>query len=93
MQVDRLLNFAGAEGWRADRYRPWVQHLLSRFGPGRVAYGSGWPLSMPHATWKESLACFTQAMGARTMSDRELILGENALKFYRPPSSPVRYTE
>jgi len=49
-------------------------------------YGSGWPLSMPHATWKESLACFTQAMGAQTMDDRALILGDNA-------AALVRYTD
>jgi L-fuconolactonase len=86
IQMDGLINFVGASGWRAETYRPWVQHLLTTFGPARLMYGSGWPLSMPHATWKESLACFTQAMGAQTMDDRGLILGENA-------AALVRYTE
>jgi L-fuconolactonase len=88
LQIDGLLNFASPTGWRAEAYRPWVQYLLRAFGPGRIAYGSGWPLSMPHATWKESLACFTQAMGAQTREDRARILGENAANYYR-----VRYTE
>jgi L-fuconolactonase len=82
IQIDGLLNRAGPGGWRPETYRPWVVHLLERFGPARIIYGSGWPLSMPHHTWKESLACFTQAMGAQAMGDRSLMLGENAAKFY-----------
>jgi len=86
IQIDGLINFVGEGGWRAETYRSWVQYLLTTFGPARLMYGSGWPLSMPHATWKESLACFTQAMGAQTMDDRALILGDNA-------AALVRYTD
>ena len=82
IQIDGLLNFAGSVAWQADRYRPWVQHLLHSFGPHRLSYGSGWPFSMPDVTWKESLACFTQCLGAQPMDDRSLIIGENAAKFY-----------
>lgn len=92
IQIDGLLNFIPPTGWKADTRRPWVQHLLQTFGPARIFYGSGWPLSMPHGTWKESLACFTQAMGAQTMDDRSRILGENAMNFYRLPRA-VGYTE
>ncbi len=82
IQIDGLLNFAGPVAWQADRHRPWVQYLLKGFGPHRLSYGSGWPLSMPEVTWKESLACFTQCLGAQPMDDRSLIIGENAAKFY-----------
>ena len=87
MRIDGLLNFIGPGGWRAETYRPWVAHLLETFGAARICWGSGWPLSMPHATWKESLACFTQAMGARTIEDREQILGENAVRFFAGPGA------
>ena len=92
VQVDGLINFIGPGGWLAATYQPWVQHTLATFGPQRLMYGSGWPFSMPHATWKESLACFTQAMGALRMEDRAAIVGENAAKFYSSGSG-VRYTE
>ena len=82
MQIDGLLNLAGQDGWDAATYRPWVRSIIETFGAGRVAFGSGWPLSMPRYIWKESLACFTQAMGARGMEEREMILGENAARFY-----------
>ena len=82
IQIDGLLNFVGPGGWRADTYRPWVEHLVNSFGPHRLSYGSGWPFSMPDVTWKESLACFTQCVGPMPMDDRSLIIGENAAKFY-----------
>jgi L-fuconolactonase len=92
IQIDGLINQAGPGGWRAETYRRWVQYLLTLFGPGRIMYGSGWPLSMPHATWKESLACFTQALGPRSLAERSSILGGNAAKYY-PRRAGVGYTE
>jgi predicted TIM-barrel fold metal-dependent hydrolase len=37
---------------------------------------------MHTGTWKESLAAFTQALGAQSMETRSRILGENAAKIY-----------
>lgn len=82
VMISGLIDDAGPEQWRADTYRPWVQHLLSRFGPVRIIYGSGWPLCMYSGTWKEELACFTQALGAQSMETRELILGKNGANWF-----------
>lgn len=68
--------------WKADALRPYVQHVLRVFGPGRVMFGSEWPLTLPDAIWKESLAIFTQAVGAQTMEAREELLGGTAARFY-----------
>jgi L-fuconolactonase len=62
--------------------RPYVQHALAVFGPGRLMFGSGWPDSLPDFTWKASLAAFTQAIGAQTMEVREQLLGGTAARFY-----------
>lgn len=82
LQIDGLLNSTGPAGWDAATYKPWVRHIIEAFGAGRVSFGSGWPLTMPRYIWKESLACFTQAMGPRTIEERGMILGENAARFY-----------
>jgi L-fuconolactonase len=92
IQVGGLLTAGTQAGWRASHYAPWIRHLLQSFGADRLIYGSGWPAAMPIHTWKESLACFTQAMGAQTVADRGAILGENGSDFYGA-SLDVRYTE
>jgi L-fuconolactonase len=63
--------------------RPYVRHLLGLFGPERLMFGSDWPAALPQYSWKENLACFTQAIGAQTIETREQLLGETARRVYR----------
>jgi L-fuconolactonase len=70
-------------GWRVENYKPWITSALRLFGEGRAMYGSDWPVCMANATWKESMACFTQSMGPRTEAFRESVLGGSAAEWYR----------
>jgi L-fuconolactonase len=56
--------------------------LIGLFGAERLMFGSDWPYSMPQKIWKESLALFTQALGARTTEFREQVLGDTAARVY-----------
>ncbi len=69
--------------WRAVDLRPPVQHALAVFGPGRLMFGSDWPNCLPGATWKETLAAFTQSIGAQSLEVREELLGGTAWRFYQ----------
>jgi L-fuconolactonase len=62
--------------------RPFVQHALRLFGPGRLMFGSDWPNGLPAYTWKACLAMFTQAIGAQSVETREQLLGGTAARFY-----------
>ena len=68
--------------WAAAPLRPFVEHALSVFGPSRLMFGSEWPACLPAATWKETLAAFTQSIGARSIEVREQLLGGTAARFY-----------
>jgi L-fuconolactonase len=63
--------------------RLYVQHVLAAFSPFRVMFGSGWPAGLPDHIWKESLAAFTQSVGAQPIEVREELLGGVAQRFYR----------
>jgi len=58
-----------------------LRELLRDPGPERLMYASGWPLA--GATWKETLAAFTQSLGAMPIALREQLLGGTARAFYR----------
>jgi L-fuconolactonase len=81
-KVSGLLSDPADTPWTARSIRPFVQHVLSVFGTDRVMFGSEWPACLPAATWKETLAAFTQSIGAHTMETRERLLGANAQRFY-----------
>ena len=68
--------------WKAADIRPYVRHALAVFGPRRLMFGSGWPCCLPAAGWKETLAAFTQSIGAQTLAVREELLGGTAVRFY-----------
>jgi predicted TIM-barrel fold metal-dependent hydrolase len=46
-------------------------------------FGSDWPNGLPAATWKATLAAFTQAIGAQPIEVREELLGGTAARVYR----------
>jgi L-fuconolactonase len=68
--------------WKADDFRPYVQHALHVFGPHRLMFGSDWPSYLPEGTFKESLAAFTQSIGALPLEIREQLLGGTAERAY-----------
>ncbi len=80
IQMDGILDAVAA--------RPALRYLVESFGPGRLAFGSNWPASMPEHTWKETLAGFTQALGAQPLPDRLRIVGESLQEFLRLPGEP-----
>jgi L-fuconolactonase len=69
--------------WKAGDFRPYVQHTLRVFGPGRLMFGSDWPAYLPEGTFKESLAAFTQSIGPLSEEVREHLLGGTAARVYR----------
>ena len=71
-----------APGWTADTLRPYIDHLVERFGPERLMWGSDWPvvtLAGPYAAWREASM---QALATLDQPARDAILGGTAIRFY-----------
>ena len=81
-KISGLLTEVKQLPWSAAPIRPFVQHALAVFGPRRLMFGSEWPIRLPDVTWKESLAAFTQSIGAQSLEVREQLLGGTAGSFY-----------
>ncbi|MBI1789369.1 MAG: amidohydrolase family protein [Acidobacteria bacterium] len=71
-----------APDWKAADLRPYVEHALRVFGVQRLMFGSDWPVCRQRVSWKQSLAAFTQSIGAQAMEVRERLLGGTAREFY-----------
>ncbi|MBS1831178.1 MAG: amidohydrolase family protein [Acidobacteria bacterium] len=83
VKMSGMITEADHANWTADDLRPYVRHVYATFGPGRILFGSDWPVCLLAGSWKEVLAAFTQTLGALEQEPRLMMLGENAARFYK----------
>ena len=62
--------------------RPVVAHLLASFGPGRLLWGSDWPVVTLRADYSRWFETTTELLAGCTASERAAILGGNAQRIY-----------
>ena len=77
-----------APGMPASALDPYVEHLFACFGPGRLLWGSDWPvltLRDSYAQWLELARGLAQRHAPHAL---ERIFSRNALAFYRPRRAP-----
>jgi L-fuconolactonase len=81
-KVSGLVTEAGP-GWRPAQIAPYVDHLLDRFGPARLIFGSDWPVCTLVASYAEVIAVARDAVAAR-LSPGELaaVFAGNAITAY-----------
>jgi L-fuconolactonase len=83
MKISGLTSLNLPHPWKAAHLAPFVQHAIACFGPERLLFGSGWPGCRAGGSWKESLAAFTQSIGAHSIDFREQLLGGTAARLYK----------
>jgi L-fuconolactonase len=66
--------------WSVATLRPYAEHVVKAFGPERVMWGSDWPVVQLAASYEDWWQAAQELTG---ISEKELIFGETAAKFYR----------
>jgi L-fuconolactonase len=77
-----LITEANAD-WTVAALKPYVDHVLSAFGPERVMWGSDWPvcrLAGEYEVWHSAAQDLTAHLSAPARSD---VFGGTATRFYR----------
>ena len=71
-----------APDWTTDDLRPYVDHLLTTFGPSRLIWGSDWPVCTLACSYERWLETTGELLGALTEAERNAVLGGNAARAY-----------
>jgi L-fuconolactonase len=80
-KLSGLVTEAGAD-WTTDRLRRYVDYMLECFGPGRVLWGSDWPvltLATSYVQWSNAT---DELLAGLSSDERAAIRGGNARRFY-----------
>jgi L-fuconolactonase len=81
-KLSGLVTEAGA-GWRAADLLPYVDRLLDSFGPGRLMFGSDWPVCLLATSYHEVVALARDTLGGRlSPGERDAVFGANAAGVY-----------
>jgi L-fuconolactonase len=81
-KISGLVTEAGSL-WTADLLKPYVDHLLSTFGPGRLIWGSDWPVCTLAATYEAWLEATDWLLTGVSVPERDAVLGGNAVNAYK----------
>jgi len=69
-----------AAGWKIETLRPYVEHVLAMFGPGRVMWGSDWPVLNLNGSYDRWLAAAQKLVPIKQQAQ---VFGKTAKAFYR----------
>jgi L-fuconolactonase len=84
-KLSGLVTEARRGGWCLDDLRPYAAHLLASFGPGRILFGSDWPvakLACGYLLWLEGARQLVSDLAPR---DIRAVFSDNARRVYRLP--------
>lgn len=82
-KISGLATEAGP-GWQAADLHPYLDLLLESFGPARLMWGSDWPvveIAGGYDLWRKTTLDYLARLSE---DERNAILGETAVAFYRP---------
>ncbi len=69
--------------WTPAALRPYVDHLLSCFGPERLLFGSDWPVVNLAANYRRWLETALELLAPLSAGERAAVMSQNARRIYR----------
>lgn len=68
--------------WSLAEIRPYLDVVFEAFGPGRLMFGSDWPVCLLAATYGEVWDLLDDYTGPLSANERDNLFGGNAASFY-----------
>lgn len=82
-KLSGLVTEADWARWRVADLQPFVAEAVWRFGPGRLMFGSDWPVCRLAAGYGAVLSALTEALPPLSANERAAVFGGTAARTYR----------
>jgi len=69
--------------WKLDDFKMYIDTVIESFGPGRIMFGSDWPVCLIAAEYKEVCEVLEENIDYLSEVSKERLWGGNAERFYR----------
>lgn len=88
VKLSGLITEADPERWTKADIVPYARELISRFGPGRVLYGSDWPVCNLAGGYAAVAGLVEELIKDLATDEQQLIMGGSAEYWYRLKEHP-----
>lgn len=82
-KLSGLVTEADLAKWTVDDLRPYAETALAAFGPGRLMFGSDWPVCTLAASYAQVVAVSEELTEVLDEAERADVFGGTALRVYR----------
>ncbi|QFZ73130.1 amidohydrolase family protein [Streptomyces fagopyri] len=82
-KLSGLVTEADLARWTVDDLRPYAETALAAFGPGRLMFGSDWPVCTLAASYAQVVAVSAELTDVLDEGERADVFGGTALRVYR----------
>jgi L-fuconolactonase len=82
-KLSGLVTEADWTRWTPTEIEPYLDVVFDCFGAGRLMIGSDWPVCTVAADYQRTMAVVTDYLARRPASERDAVLGGNAMKFWK----------
>lgn len=85
-KLSGLTTMADLTAWTVRDLSPYVDHLVSCFGPDRLMFGSDWPVSLRAGDYARTVDAARALVSGLAPDEQAAILGGTAQRVYAPTS-------
>ena len=82
-KVSGMITEADYNTWTPEQVHPYLHHVLEIFGSERLMFGSDWPVCLVAGNYAQVKTVVTDFISGLCDIDQNMIMGENAMAFYR----------
>ena len=82
-KLSGLITEADHRNWTREQLRPYIDHVIERFGFDRVMFGSDWPVSEQTHRYAQWVEIVDWALTDAAADERRRLFCDNATAFYR----------
>jgi len=82
-KISGLVTEADQETWTEDDLKPYLETVLTAFGPERLMFGSDWPVCLVASAYEKWYRVVSSFVSTLSPSEQERILGGTAIEAYK----------
>jgi L-fuconolactonase len=81
-KISGMVTEADWKNWKPEHFRPYMETVVDAFGPGRIVFGSDWPVCLVAAEYAQVVGIVEDYFAGFSAEDRAAFFGGNAERFY-----------